>query len=123
MQYLNLIRERAGLSSVESSWTNFSTNPSKYTTKDGLRDIIRQERSIEMAFEGSRFWDLRRWKTAPQELSKAIYGWDIQQPTYEDYNRRVLLYSPQFIAPRDYFWPIAEANLQVNPNLVQNPGW
>ncbi len=123
LRYLNLIRERAGLKSVESSWTAYSSNPSKFTTKDGLRSIIQQERHIEMAFEGSRFWDVRRWKTAPLELSKAIYGWDIQQSTYEDYNRRVLLYSPQFIAPRDYFWPIAEANLQVNPNLVQNPGW
>jgi len=123
LPYLNQIRARAGLQSVESSWTNFSTNPAKYTSVSGLRDIIRQERSIEMAFEGSRFWDLRRWKTAPQVLSAPIYGWDILQSSYEDYNRRVLLYSPRFVAPRDYFWPIKEYNLQVNPNLVQNSGW
>ncbi|WP_341843071.1 RagB/SusD family nutrient uptake outer membrane protein [Chitinophaga caseinilytica] len=123
LRYLNMVRERAGLKSVESAWSTYSTNPAKYTSKAGLREIVHQERTIEMAFEGSRFWDLRRWKTAPQELSKAIYGWDIIQTTYEDYNRRVLLYSPQFIAPRDYFWPIAEGNLQINPNLVQNPGW
>jgi hypothetical protein len=60
-----------------------------------LRDIIHQERGIEMAFEGSRFWDLRRWKTAPQVLSQPIYGWDILQSSYEDYNRRVLLFTPQ----------------------------
>jgi len=123
LPYLNQIRARAGLQSVESSWTNFSTNPAKYTSVSGLRDIIRQERGIEMAFEGSRFWDLRRWKTAPQVLSAPIYGWDILQSSYEDYNRRVLLYSPRFVAPRDYFWPIKEYNLQVNPNLVQNSGW
>lgn len=123
LRFLNLIRERAGLKTVENAWDNFSNNPTKYTTKNGLREIIQQERNIEMAFEGSRFWDLRRWKTAPQELSKAIYGWDILQSTYEDYNRRVLLYNPQFIAPRDYFWPIAENNLLINPNLVQNAGW
>jgi hypothetical protein len=123
LPYLNQIRARAGLKSVESSWVTYSTNPTKYTTVAGLRDIIRQERGIEMAFEGSRFWDLRRWKTAPQVLSAPIYGWDIVQSTYEDYNRRVLLFTPKFVAPRDYFWPIKETDLQVNPNLVQNPGW
>ncbi|MCD2425085.1 RagB/SusD family nutrient uptake outer membrane protein [Niabella pedocola] len=123
LPYLNQIRERAGLKSVETSWSAYSNNPTKYLSADGLREIIRQERSVEMAFEGSRFWDLRRWKTAPQELSKPIFGWDILQSTYEDYNRKVLLYNPQFIAPRDYFWPIQENNIQVNPNLVQNTGW
>jgi hypothetical protein len=123
LPYLNQVRARAGLQSVESSWSNFSINPTKYTTAAGLRDIIRQERGIEMAFEGSRFWDLRRWKTAPQVLSAPIYGWDILQSTPADYNRKVLLYNPQFVAPRDYFWPVKEYNLQVNPNLVQNSGW
>lgn len=123
LAYINPIRARAGLPSVETSWTNFSTKPTKYTTKEGLRDIIRQERSIEMAFEGSRFWDLRRWKTAPQTLSAAIYGWDILQSTYEDFNRKVLLYNPRFVAPRDYFWPIQEYDLQINPHLIQNAGW
>jgi hypothetical protein len=123
LPYLNQIRTRAGLQSIESSWANFSNQPTKYTTVDGLRDIIHQERGIEMAFEGSRFWDLRRWKTAPQVLSQPIYGWDILQSSYEDYNRRVLLFTPRFVGPRDYFWPIREYDLQVNPNLVQNSGW
>jgi hypothetical protein len=123
LSYVNQIRARAGLKTVESSWSSFSNQPTKFTTVAGLRSIIQQERGIEMAFEGSRFWDLRRWKTAPQVLSAPIYGWDILQTTYEDYNRRVLLYTPRFIAPRDYFWPIAENDLQVNPNLVQNAGW
>nr|WP_295870530.1 RagB/SusD family nutrient uptake outer membrane protein [uncultured Chitinophaga sp.] len=121
--YLNQLRARAGLPSVEYSWSTYSTKPTKYSTQEGLRDIIRQERTIEMAFEGSRFWDLRRWKTAPQVLNQPIFGWDILQSTYEGYNRRVFLYSPRFVAPRDYFWPIRESNLQINPNLVQNTGW
>ncbi len=123
LPYLNQIRARAGLQSIESSWGNFSNQPTKFTTVEGLRDIIRRERGIEMAFEGSRFWDVRRWKTAPQVLSEPIYGWDILQSTYADYNRRVLLYTPRFVGPRDYFWPIKEYDLQVNPNLVQNSGW
>jgi starch-binding outer membrane protein, SusD/RagB family len=123
LTYLNQIRERAGLQSVETSWSTYSNNPSRYASISGLRDIIRQERNIEMAFEGSRFWDLRRWKTAPQVLNSPIYGWDILQSTYEDYNRKVFVYNMQFVAPRDYFWPIKEDNLQINPNLLQNPGW
>lgn len=123
LTYLNQIRKRAGLQSVETSWSTYSNNPTKYASLAGLRDIIRQERSIEMAFEGSRFWDLRRWKTAPQVLNSPIYGWDILQSTYEDYNRKVFIFNMQFIAPRDYFWPIKEDNLQINPNLLQNPGW
>jgi len=121
--YLNKIRERAGLNSVESSWTEYSTQPGKYQTTEGLRSIIQQERGIEMAFEGSRFWDLRRWKTAPRVLNQEIYGWNIEQEEYEDYNQRVFLFSQKFVAPRDYFWPIREHNLQINPNLVQNLGW
>lgn len=123
LPYLNQIRERAGLKSVESSWANYSVNPGKYTTTAGLREIIQQERGIELAFETSRFWDLRRWKTAGQVLNQPIYGWDIAQKSYEDYNRRVLLFSQKFNAPRDYFFPISESDLQVNPNLVQNTGW
>ncbi len=123
LTYVNQIRARAGLNTVESSWSNFSNKPGKFTTKDGLREIIHRERLIEMAFEGSRFWDLRRWKTAPTTLSEPIYGWDILQSTYEDYNKRLLLYSPRFVAPRDYFWPIKEYDMQINPHLVQNSGW
>ena len=123
MSYLNAIRERAGLPSVEKSWSEFSKYPTKYTSKEGLRDIVHQERLIEMAFEGSRFWDLRRWKTAPKVLNTAIYGWDIVQENYEDYNNRVLLFNQKFVSPRDYFWPIKEYDIQINPNLVQNLGW
>lgn len=123
LPYLNQIRERAGLKSVESSWTAYSNKPGKYTTKDGLRDIIHQERGIELAFEASRFWDLRRWKTAAKKMNAPIYGWNITQETAEEYNTRVLLFSQTFNAPRDYLWPINEYNIQINPNLVQNTGW
>lgn len=123
LSYINAIRDRAGLKSVENSWSEFSIFPDKYKSVTGLRDIIHHERLIEMAFEGSRFWDLRRWKTAPKVLNSAIYGWDIVQDNYEDYNNRVLLFNQKFIAPRDYFWPIREYDIQINPNLVQNIGW
>lgn len=122
---LNQIRERAGLASVESSWSNFAKAAfkSKYTTQEGLRKIIHQERGIEMAFEASRFWDLRRWKTAEKILNAPIYAWNVRGENFEDYNQRLVDFNQTFIAPRDYLWPISDRELQINPNLVQNTGW
>jgi hypothetical protein len=124
-EYLNRVRARAGLNTVQDSWTNFSNNPTEYTTKDGLRNIIHQERNIEMCFEGSRFWDLRRWKTAAQVLNQNITGWDpLGTPQHPElFYNITTYYTQQFIAPRDYLWPIRESDLLVNENLVQNPGW
>jgi hypothetical protein len=121
--YLNKIRERSGLFTVQKAWTDFSNNPGKYQNKDGLRSIIRQERGIELALEGSRFWDLRRWKTAGTELNGNVQGWDKDQADPTLYYRVITRYTQRFVAPRDYLWPIAESNLLINENLVQNPGW
>lgn len=121
--YLNKIRTRSGLETVQDSWTKFSNNPGKYQSKDGLRSIIRQERGIELAMEGSRFWDLRRWKTASLELNGNVQGWDINQSSSALYYRQITYFSQRFVAPRDYLWPITENNLLINENLVQNPGW
>lgn len=124
-EYLDLIRDRAGLKGVKESWMQYSKNPNKPTTKEGLREIIRRERNIEMSFEGSRFWDLRRWKLSANELNKNITGWDRNQDKDhpELFYREMTFFSQRFVAPRDYLWPIAERNLLINPNLVQNPGW
>lgn len=122
LQYLNLVRARAGLKTVEESWSLYSKNPSKYTTQDGLRAIIQQERLIELSFEASRFWDLRRWKRAIEEQNKVILGWDISQASPAGYYRTKALYTQTFQV-RDYLWPINSYDILVNPKLVQNPGW
>ncbi|WP_316816291.1 RagB/SusD family nutrient uptake outer membrane protein [Pedobacter nyackensis] len=122
-EYLNRIRIRSGLKTVQEAWTTYSNNPGKYQSKDGLRSIIRQERTIELAMEGSRFWDLRRWKTASLELNGNVQGWDIQQSNPILYYRQLTFFSQRFVGPRDYLWPITENTLLVNENLVQNPGW
>ncbi|WP_270090000.1 RagB/SusD family nutrient uptake outer membrane protein [Sphingobacterium sp. SYP-B4668] len=121
-QYLDLIRKRSGLPAVQVAWTAHSKNPQKPNTKEGLRAIIRQERGIELALEGERFWDLRRWKTAPEQLNKPIKGWDVDQVSSEAYYREKVLFNQRF-SLKDYFWPIREHDLIVNKNLVQNPGW
>lgn len=122
LTYVNLIRERAGLKSVQEAWGQFSNNPSKYTSQDGLRAIIQQERLIEMGFEASRFWDLRRWKRAIEEQNKPIQGWDIAQAAPATYYRVKTLWNQRFQV-RDYLWPIRSGDILVNPKLVQNPGW
>ena len=124
-KYLNIIRDRAGIPTVQESWTNYSKNPSEYTTQSGLRAIVHDERNNEMAFEGSRFWDLRRWKTAAQVLNGNIVGWDANgtADNPESFYKLTTYFTMHFVAPRDYLWPLAEGDLQVNENLVQNPGW
>jgi starch-binding outer membrane protein, SusD/RagB family len=121
--YLDKVRERAGLKGVVDSWSNFSKNPSKYTSQEGLRDIIHRERLIELAFEGHRFWDLRRWKEAATELNKDITGWTFTGTTSSAYHRERVIFSQTFITPRDYLWPIGDYDTRRNPKLVENPGW
>ena len=121
--WLDKVRERAGLKGVKESWDTYATTK-KYATQTGLREIIHRERTLEMMFEGSRFWDLRRWKEAEKQLNnKPLSGWAIDQESPEGYYNRQTLYTQHFIAPRDYLWPIKEQDIIVNPNLVQNPGW
>ena len=121
LTWVDLIRERAGLKGVEESWDTY-TNNKKYETIDGRREIIQQERGIELAFEAQRFWDLRRWKLAFQEQNKPITGWNTQYSTNEDYYTEQLIYAQEFRI-RNYFWPILDKELYSNKNLVQNYGW
>jgi hypothetical protein len=121
--YLDQVRARAGLEGVKESWASFSTKPNKPDTKDGLRQIIQQERTIELAFEGKRFWDIRRWKKI-DELNEQPRGWNISGETTDDfYNLVPVAQVPVKFTVKDYFWPIKEADLTVNKNLIQNYGW
>ncbi|GGF76473.1 hypothetical protein GCM10011397_19270 [Wenyingzhuangia marina] len=122
-QYIDAVRNRAGLEGVKTSWDNFSTNPAKYTTKDGMRKIIQKERSIEMAYEGNNFWDNLRWKTAIEEYNNPITGWNVNGDDDDSYYQVITIRQQRFVSPRDYFWPIGEFTLTQNPSLVQNPGW
>ncbi len=121
-QWIDKVRERAGLEGVVDAWSNYSNNPIKPSTKDGLRDIIHQERLIELVFEGQRFWDLRRWKKALTEASGPARGWNIEGGTTESFYNVIENGNFPFQL-KNYFWPIGESDIVRNPNLIQNPFW
>lgn len=124
-EYLQKVRHKAGLdvgSDLVSTWQQYSNSPDKPKSKEGMREIIRQERLIELAFEGSRFWDLRRWKLAQDYFSKPIQGWNIYAEDAEGFYIKKNIYSRNFLI-KDYLWPISQNELLKNPNLVQSPKW
>lgn len=108
------IRQRAGLS--------------PYTLPVGLsqaqmRDVARNERRIELAFEEQRFWDIRRWK-----IAKAVYGTMLHGVTIIKNTNGTFSYSPKNVAipyftDAMYLFPIAIKETQVNHGIEQNPGY
>ncbi|MGV8091101.1 MAG: RagB/SusD family nutrient uptake outer membrane protein [Mangrovibacterium sp.] len=121
-EYIDLVRNRTGLEGVIESWTNYSTVPDKPLTKEGMRDIIRRERLIELAFEGHRYWDLRRWKLLKAYMNEPVQGFNFMESEPQLFYQVQTVYTPHF-EDKDYLWPIRQGNLLNNSHLVQNPGW
>jgi hypothetical protein len=124
-QWIDLVRERAGLEGVVDSWSKYAVDAHKNdpADKNKLRGIIQRERLIELSFEGHRYWDIRRWKKAKEVWhNQSVQGWDINEEDAAGFYRVKTLFVQKFNT-RDYLWPIREDNLNVNPRLVQNPGW
>ncbi len=120
--YIDRVRARAGLKGVVESWSSYSRNASKYSSKDGMRQIIHQERRIELAFEAQAGWDLRRWKELQSVLSQPVQGWNLYEEDALSYYRPTTVFTPVFNV-KNYLWPIRDQDLVINGNLVQNPGW
>lgn len=125
-EYIQLVRDKAGLDqetgSLVETWKLYSNNPNKPTTKSGMRDIIRRERLIELAFEGQRFYDLRRWRLAMDYLNQPVRGWNVSEKDEMGYYQVKYLATRKF-TPKDYFWPIKNQDLYVNDRLIQSPQW
>lgn len=119
-KYFNLIRHRAGLPGMT---TLEASSPEK------VRELIRVERQIELAWEGHRYFDVRRWEIADEEENEPIYGVDINQPQANKaqfYTRVVVRekdYTFKTFTKRQNFWPIPHDEIVRNPNLTQSPGW
>lgn len=121
-QYIDLVRERAGLKGVVESWSKYSKIPEKPLNKTGLRSIIQQERLIELCFESKRYWDIRRWKLAHIYYNQVEKGWNVDQKTVDEYYNVIITGQLEF-STKQYLWPIREGELRKNVNLVQNPYW
>lgn len=124
---LNQLRQRVGLPNVESIWSNSTYVRPEYlnshTDVDKLRDIIHQERLIELSFEGHRYNDIRRWKKGTEYFNTPVQGWSVDESDIEKYSVVSTSSDRQFISPRDYFQPIKLDEIIKNPNMVQNPDW
>ncbi len=125
--HLNVVRKRAGILNVEDAWRTYSITPDKINNKEGMREIIHREWDIEFAFEGYRFYNLRRWKIAHEVLNEKLYGWNVvannARQFYNDFNGPIVVWSKrQFLSPRDYFFPIRSEEVLIS-SIVQNPGW
>ena len=79
-------------------------------SQDQLRTIVRHERRIELAFEGLRFFDLKRWG-------------DVQQAFQRATNDKIPGYNPSYGGPKSEVFPIPQSELDANTTLVQNPAW
>lgn len=107
-------------------------------TKDGMRKRIRNERRVELAFEGHRFWDVRRWMIAGQVDNTQVHGMNARPTTAElaatglDVNSEAagvaVFYKPVIIQSRvfqtkHYLMPVPPTEIDKDHNLVQNFGW
>jgi hypothetical protein len=123
-RWIDSIRLRAGLNTVEESWRwakpEFQNKP---YSKEGMREIIKRERLIELSFEGQRPFDLRRWRDAERYLNEPVRGWDFQGAKLEDYYLTRVYFNNRRFTYKDYLWPLQNNTIIVNSNLVQNPGW
>lgn len=115
LKYLNLIRERAGVPQYGSG-----TLPAP-TGQSAMREAIRKERRVELAFENVRYFDTRRWKIAEQTDAGPFYGMDMTKSDNSFYIKTQL--ETRVFRKRDYLFPIPNDEVLRDPNLVQNPGW
>jgi hypothetical protein len=122
-EWIDRVRENAGLDGVRTSWARASINPDKPYTKEGMREIIQKERLIELAFEGQRFWDVRRWKIADKFWTLPPTRWAFSRNPEEYYVPEVYYHRERTVTVKDYLYPVSLLDIRINPNLVQTYGW
>lgn len=102
---LNKVRERVGMPGLDSGPAWLTVNG-----KEDMARRIRRERAFELAGEGQRYWDLKRWGLLEQSVKNVtdIFGDLMYTRTYQE---------------RHQLWPIPLVEMERNLNLTQNPGW
>lgn len=87
---------------------------------EDFMERLKNERRVELAFEGHRFWDVRRWKEL--KGTAEVYKVEVKKVNGKvEYNKR--LYETRPIDDRMYFYPIAASEMFKNSNLIQNSNW
>ncbi|MDR6809017.1 hypothetical protein J2Y45_006231 [Dyadobacter sp. BE34] len=123
LQALNRIRTRAGMPDVLQAYTG---------TKDKLRDRIKNERTIELCFEGGHYYhDIRRWKDAPKVMGGTLYRMDVEKvpasttyPTGFKYTRMPLSADRQTRWKEAmYYLPFNTEDMYKMKNFVPNEVW
>lgn len=112
---INLIRGRADVNM-----------PAVTTTNQGeLREIVRRERMVELALEGLRLYDIRRWQIGETVLPGTVKGMTYDDPANPGTLVTVELtgYVKEFNPAKHYLWPIPFNELELNESLTQNPGY
>ncbi len=113
---VNLVRGRADV----------KMPPITETNPDKLRELVRRERRIELAYEGIRYWDLLRWNIAHEVLVGEVWG--APYPNSKTYASSSKFIDPSghfrwyvgrrdFRNPQDYKWPVPLSEQNINPNL------
>lgn len=122
---INLVRKRSNPDMPDLSDSFITANSLD------IRTEIRRERGVELYLEGFRFDDLRRWKTAEIEMPQDMLGVKKTGTAFSSVNLRypvdedgcVIVESDRKWTQKNYLYPIPSEQLQLNPNLSQNPGW
>ncbi|NII27013.1 RagB/SusD family nutrient uptake outer membrane protein [Pseudoflavitalea sp. X16] len=106
VKYINEVRTRATMPNVDVT---------TYNSQETLRTLIRRERQAELAFEGGRFFDIRRWGILGTVMNGQVYG-AVDPTTNEPIKVEVRSCNPD----RDYRWPIPQKEILANPKMEQN---
>ncbi|WP_029905373.1 RagB/SusD family nutrient uptake outer membrane protein [Prevotella sp. 10(H)] len=124
IEYVNLIRERAGL----PQYGNGEGEIPAPKDQDELREAIRIERRIELCCESAlRFDDIRRWKTADKILNNNFWGMNANgKEKSDDDNNPDAFFVRKIYQKRmfkSYWMPVPQSDTDKNSNLRQLPGW
>jgi len=88
--------------------------------QEQMRELLRRERRSELALEGLRWYDIKRWRTGMQHLDGYVFGAKFENKCTE--NIRLDLY--KFNESKDYLWAVPQSQIDINGNLKpQNPGY